>query len=298
MAKKPLKSKNTKSEAMLMLEEKAATTWLDKEIDKAKDKPVSGLIELTPAIARVLMQRNPNNRTISYPTVERFARDITHGVWMLNGEPIIIASDGTMNDGQHRCEAVILADKSIQVIMIVGVARDTRTTLDQGRMRTIGDYLAMDGHSDTVQLGAVGSAIWQWEHNGNVNTKNAGKRPTKGEVKAVIEGNLQIATSLSAVPAKGSGNVGGRPTLAFCRYAFCRLSPKQEADAFIYALISGEGLLAGSPILYARNRLTSGQRLTMGEKVELLFRAWNFHRKEVPVKSIPLQGGELPLLEA
>lgn len=298
VAKKAPKSKNVKSEAMIMLEDKAANSWLEKEIVKAKDKPISGLVELTPAIARVLMQRNPNNRTISYQTVEKFARDITNGTWVLNGEPIIVASDGTMNDGQHRCEAVILADKSIQTIMIVGVQRDTRTTLDQGRMRTIADYLAMDGHSDTQQLGAVGSAAWQWKNIGFVNSKNANKRATKGEIKAMIESTPRIAESLAAVPVKGSGSVGGRPTLAFCRYAFAQVAPKQDADAFVYALISGEGLLAGSPVLYARNRLMSGQRLLMGEKVELIFRAWNAYRKEEAVKSIPLQGGELPLLEA
>lgn len=297
VAKKQPKGKNTKSEAMLALEEKAATTWLDKEIDKAKDKPVSGLIELTPALSRVLVQRNPNNRHISWTTVEKFARDIANGAWVLNGEPIIIASDGLLNDGQHRCEAVILADKSIQTVMIVGVERGTRTTLDQGRMRTIGDYLSMEGHNDSVTLGSVAAYAWLWKDIGTVSRTNR-KKATKGELKAFVETYPRLIKSVEAIPMKGSPLVGGRPFLAFCHYAFSQLAAKQDVDSFLYQLISGEDLKVGSPILYARNRLMSGQRLLIGEKCELLFRSWNAWRKEENVKTIGLQGGELPLLEA
>lgn len=297
VAKKPLKRKNAKSEYELLQEEKVAAGWLDKEVDKAKEKPVSGLVELTPALARVLMQRNPNNRHISSPIVEKFARDIINGSWVLNGESIILSADGLLNDGQHRCEAVILADKSIQTIMIVGVERDTRTTLDQGRMRTIGDYLSMEGHADSTALGAVASFAWQWKNYGNVTTTTR-RKATKGELKAFVESNPRLAQSIDVVPAKGSNLVGGRPCLAFCRFAFSSLASKQDADSFIYHLISGENLRVGSPILYARTRLMSGQRLNIGEKVELIFRAWNAWRKDETVKTIPLQGAELPLLEA
>lgn len=299
MAKKPIKSKTTKSEFQLQQEEKVASDWLESEITKSQDKPISGLIELTPALARVLVQRNPDNRHISWGTVERFARDISNNAWVLNGEPIIIASDGLLNDGQHRAQAVIAADKGIQTIMIVGVVRDTRTTLDQGRMRTIGDYLAMEGHSDTVNLGSVGSAAWQWKKFGFVDSHSSPKlRPTKGEVKAFVDSMPLIGKSLEAIPQKGSSNLGGRAMLAFCRYAFCQLTPKQEADNFIYSLINGDNLSAGSPVLYARNRLMGPQRMTMREKTELIFRAWNAWRKDEDVRSIALQGGELPLLEA
>lgn len=297
VAKKTPKGKNVKTEYELEQEEKAATSWLDKEVTKAKDKPVSGLVELTPALARVLMQRNPNNRHISYPIVEKFARDIANGQWLLNGEPIIISSDGLLNDGQHRAEAVILADKPIQTILIVGVDRDTRTTLDQGRMRTIGDYLSMEGHSDSNNLGATASFAWQWKNFDSISTASNHKA-TKGELKAFVDANPRLIACVDAVPTKGSFSVGGKACLAFCRYAFSSLAPKQEADTFIYHLMSGENLQVGSPILYARTRLMSGQRLNIGEKAELLFRAWNAWRKDETVKTIALQGGELPLLEA
>lgn len=296
VAKKPAKRKATKSEYELQQEEKLAVGWLDAEIKKAKDKPVSGLVTLTPALARVLMQRNPNNRTLSYPIIEKFARDISNGTWVVNGEPIIVSAEGMLNDGQHRCEAVILADKPINTILITGVERDTRTTLDQGRMRTIGDYLAMDGHSDTRALGSVATLVWQWQNTGVI-TRTMGKRPTKGELMALIERLPRIAECVSAVPAKNSNLVGGRVLLSFMRFAIISVAPKQEADAFIYALLNGDSLSVGSALLYARNRLMSGQRLNIGEKCELLFRAWNASRKDEAVKTIPLQGGELPLLE-
>lgn len=294
---KPAKGK-VKTEYELQSEERVAAQWLDAEVQKAQKGITSQVVELTPALARVLLQRNQHNRSISPSYVSNYSRDVAAGAWRLNGEPIILSKDGSLNDGQHRAEAVALVDRPITVMLVIGVERDTRTTLDQGRMRLTSDYLHMEGRNDTKALAAAAVNVWQWQHIGRLSRSGA-DRPTKGEVMALIEATPNIAHAVAAIPKIGANVVGGRGVLAFARFAFAAVANKQDADAFIYSLMNGENLMAGSPILYARNRLLSnGQRLLIGERAELLFRAWNFHRKDEEVRSINLQGGELPLLEA
>ena len=104
---------------------------------RARKAPKSGteaaVIDLTPKLAKELLLCNFDNRPISIKRVESFAADIRDGRWEFNGETIIVADTGEMNDGQHRCHAVIMADKSIPTLLVKGVSRASRFT----RVRSI-----------------------------------------------------------------------------------------------------------------------------------------------------------------
>src|SRR5688572_23502672 len=108
-------------------------------------RPVSDIVGITPDIATALLEQNPENRHVSQRQVELFAEDMRHNRWKLNGEAIIIARDGQLNDGQHRLWAVIAAEKTVDMLVVYGVERDTRDTLDMGRQRTSADVLSMEG---------------------------------------------------------------------------------------------------------------------------------------------------------
>lgn len=274
-----------------------AAVWLDKEIDRAKKYVTTQVIELTPALASVLLERNPKNRNINPNLVESYARDIEHGKWRFNGEPVIVASDGNLNDGQHRCSAVVAADMPIQTVLIVGVARDTRTTLDQGRARTVGDYLAMDGQINVNNLGTAASLIWQHRTRGVLATGGSSK-PTKSEILALIEEFPSIKESVQYLQIKGADAYGGKSMLAFCHWTFWHTVDRETANDFITKLVAGAGLLAKDPILYTRNRLVNERgRLRPNDKAELLFRTWNaWRRREMP-RVLPILGGVLPVVE-
>ena len=67
------------------------------------------------------------------------------GRWAVNGEPIIIADDDGLNDGQHRLHAVVAAGITIDAIVVRGVAADTFDTLGAARVRSAGDVIALCG---------------------------------------------------------------------------------------------------------------------------------------------------------
>lgn len=275
-----------------------AAQWLEEVIERAQDAVVSEVIDLTPELARALLARNPANRTISETTLENYTRDIKHGAWQFNGEPVIVAKDGMMNDGQHRCMAVVLSGKPIKCVMIVGVERGTRTTLDQGRIRTVGDYLSMDGFTYSNSLAVAARMVWQWQRFDLISGSKK-YRPTKSEILEIVVKTPKIERSVHAVSRYGIAAVGSVGMMAFCHFAFSVAAPTSEAEAFLAALSSGESLSGTSPILYARNRLLSEKsRLKVGERAELIFKAWNSWRRGESVKAIAITGNELPMLES
>ena len=276
----------------------SAAIWLNTKIEEAKVKVVSEVIELTPALARVLLHRNPENRKISASVVENYARDMRNGGWAFNGEPIIVSCDGKLNDGQHRCEAVLASGVTITALLVIGPERATRLTVDQGKTRMTGDYLGMNGHTDAIALAAAGNYIWQHANHGFISQSQA-FRPTKTELLAFVESHPNIADALARVPAKGSDAVGGRSILAFAYWQFYQACGDHHiVSLFMDALIKGSNLIPRSPILYARNRLmTERGRLKPTEKAELLIRAWNASRRGDKVASLPIKGGALPTVE-
>lgn len=275
--------------------EAKAGKWLDDLVVKSKTAGVlTQIVDVSPALARALLNRNPGNRKVSDVVVESYARDMKNDAWKFNGEPIIVSSDGMMNDGQHRCEAIIQADREVECLLVVGVERDSRTTVDQGKVRTLGDFLSMRGHVDTNILGACANMIWQYRTHQRV--RCTGKdRPTKSQLINFVEEHPGLDHCMHIVRRKGSHAVGGNSMLAATNWLFSEKAGRTAADNFTIALIDGASLRIGNPILYARNRLINeSHRLTQQERFELIIKAWNAHRAGQEVDNFRLVGGKLP----
>lgn len=275
----------------------AAAAWLAAHLAEGQSGVVTVTGKLTPALARLFLARNPDNRRLSADAVEKYARDIVNGNWRFNGEPVVISKDGMLNDGQHRCEAVVLAGEAISAIFVFGVDRDSRFTLDQGRPRKASDYLGMHGHTDAVALSAAATMLWQYRNHGRLSSASL-FRPTKGEVLAIVGSTPSLAASLGVADRKGCNLVGGRAMLAFCHCVFAERAGAAAAASFIDSMLTGAALSSRDPILYARNRLMDMRgRLHTNEKAELIFRAWNAHRRHEQPKTLAILDGALPAVE-
>lgn len=274
--------------------DKRAADWLEEQIAASQNEVRSIVVDLTPALARALLNRNPGNRKISQSTVEAYARDIANDAWQFNGEPIIVSRDGHMNDGQHRSEGVVAADKPIRVVMIFGVERETRNTLDQGKVRRLADYLFMDGYSNTIRLASVARYVWQYEQTGAIGNRTV--KPTKGECLRVIETYPNLLASIKFVDQKGVSKFVSLPSLAFCHWTFSRMD-KAAAEQFIQSIIDGIGLERAAPALYVRSRLIAERGVIRGEAMaELIFKGWNAFRTGETLQRLVISG-RLPRLE-
>lgn len=132
----------------------ATAAQLKDWIERGRSNVFTVTTMLTPELAKLLLSNNPGNRPPHLGTnrgtrsITAYAAMMRRGEWMLNGSTLVVAASGELNDGQHRCEAVILAETAVPVQIVFGVDRETRSTLDQGIARTGGNVLAMAGVKD------------------------------------------------------------------------------------------------------------------------------------------------------
>lgn len=276
---------------------RSAAIWLDEQVKASANGVTTQIVDLTPDLAKAMLERNPENRRLSEAMVESFARDIKAGHWPFNGESVIVSSDGKLNDGQHRCAAVVVAHAPIKVVLVIGAERETRTTLDQGKNRLISDYLSMEGHVGAPILASAAFIAWQVEKYG-FTTRSRDFRATKSELMGYVDAHGGLIKAVARIPQYGVRKIGGRPVLAFCLWHLTKWSNAHDAENFIETLIAGTDLNRGNPILYVRNRLMQVTGMSVADRVELILRGWNAHRRGETVTRIPLAGGKLPDLEA
>ena len=110
------------------------------------------IVTLTPQMAHELLSANNNNRKLRTREVERYARDIIAGNWQFTGEAIKVDWNGNLIDGQHRSNAVIMANKSIQVLLITGLSPETQSVIDVAVKRTAVDALRWAGFSGDLTI--------------------------------------------------------------------------------------------------------------------------------------------------
>lgn len=206
---------------------------------------------VTPEMAKWLLARNADNRVASTPTVENYAAAMRRGEWHLNGQNVIIAATGELNDGQHRLLAVIDADQPISMGLQFGVSRESRATLDQGRKRTLGDHLAMAGHLNANSLAATVRLAWHYD----CKIWSFGSSPTVEQAMDYIAANPNVGDYLNQGKKIGSEfNVSGSQ-FSFAAYVCGRVSPS-VAGELMNRVHDGLGLInANVPAARVRERL-------------------------------------------
>ncbi|MEO1775645.1 MAG: hypothetical protein AAFS07_11910 [Pseudomonadota bacterium] len=258
-----------------------AEAWLARNLAHAKEVgPVGVEARLTPALARCLLDRNDQNRPLSRTNLTRLCNDIRAGRWVLNGQTIIVAEDGQLNDGQHRCHAVLATGIAVPTLFSFGVSRDSRLTVDMGAQRDVGSFLAMQGIPNASAVATVCNYLIQVAQRGEIGGGTFA--PTKQEQLAFWRANRDVEDSVSFVPTT-TAKIGGRPILAAAHFLI-RRKHGDQADDFIRALIKGERLDSTDPVLRAREWLTDatmrarsqrGYKLTAQARLEVVLRAWN-----------------------
>lgn len=119
--------------------------------------------KITPAIARLYLDRNPKNRKLSTRVASRYARIMRLGQWRLNGETLKFDAGGNLIDGQHRLRGVELAGMPVEMCVIRGLAPEAFKTIDGGKARTAGDCLYVLKYAHPLALAAAGRMLYAYE---------------------------------------------------------------------------------------------------------------------------------------
>jgi hypothetical protein len=126
------------------------------------------VVTITPEIAwELLLKHNVRNRPISYSHAAKLALDIIGDHWQLTHQGAGLNAKGDIEDFQHRLVGIILANKPIQVMMVLDLSDDLFKTIDLGKTRSAGSCLELAGHNGESTLLSriiVGLAIPYDEH--------------------------------------------------------------------------------------------------------------------------------------
>lgn len=107
---------------------------------------VKTAIELiTPEMAKEYLTHNIVNRKPNKGQVAYYARMMSEGKWMLNGESIVFDNKGNLTNGQHRLMAGLLANVPFQSVVVRNVDNESFTTIDQGKKRSAKDSFSING---------------------------------------------------------------------------------------------------------------------------------------------------------
>lgn len=150
--------------------------------------------QITPDTAAKMLEHNEGNRKLQVRKADS-TRAIENDEFVLNGETIIFADDGTLLDGQHRLCACVAYNKPIVSIVVRGIPKDAQITIDTGKRRGVADNLTMRGYNNASIVGSIGRAFLCVEKFGVLSTirgRHAGEaKATVKEVVSYIDANYE-----------------------------------------------------------------------------------------------------------
>lgn len=236
-------------------------------------------VAVTPEMAKEWLKRNVSNRRLQEATVLLYAGDMKIDEWVDNGETIKFSGEGDLLDGQHRLHAVIRSGKTVEMLVVRGLARKAQETMDVGRKRNASDTLMLRGETNTVALAAILRRITLWDK---------GDRSFRGiasmaEMSAKLEKHPEIRRSAEiAVRTRKTFKDLPVSSLGVAHHLLFRVSPEQ-VPWFFQKIAVGTELGEGNPVYVLRERARSdkdaGNAVSDVRALALIIRAWNVYRK-------------------
>lgn len=264
-------------------------------------KVTSGTETITPKKAMEWIEASDKvkQRPLLQSRVDFLVNQIKRGAYELNGEAIIISSDGTVLDGQHRLWAVVYADMPIESVVSRGVDPGTFDTIDSTGGRSASDVLSIlfkgtdapPGATRITVLKMIGPAVGLIlacnRTTGEIKQFKGMMRKTHNHIiveyvdkhRAIIDQAIYLDTlpALPRVPKSGALAV-----LHLCEPAW-----QGVVREFVTAVYSDIKHEEGSPALALRRKALQEPPghdfLGTSSRLGYLIKAWNFWSAKHPV---------------
>lgn len=250
--------------------------------------------KITPKKAREWLKRNKTNRPLRRSRVAKLAEAMRRGEWKLNGEGIKFNCDGSMADGQHRCEAVAESGVTIESLVVYGVPEDAFDTMDQGISRSIADVFARNGE---MYYAILATAVrWVGVLSDGMNWKSTGYSPD--QAKEVLNKHAGLRDSARSVSSAAMDSGIYPAAMATALHYLFGQKDAELADKFFNQLLIGEGLLKKDPVYSLRDRLIRNRgdeaKLPRDVIIAYTIKAWNATRAKKPLGVLRWTEGTMP----
>jgi len=275
---------------VLNLTKQMQTSFLGREFPDGAGMKVC---TIRPSDAEQLLETNLDNRNISNTKVQQYASDMAGGRWAMNGESIIIAKDGMLNDGQHRLWACLEAKVTFDAVVVYGVERETRTTVDQGKTRGAGDYLGMSGTKNANNIAAISRMMLAYQKTGHINRLGDFTNAETLEFARANATDLEDAYAVSHIAPKTFRSFAS-PTMIGAA-AYMLRNKGDLALQYLTQIMTGENIAQGDPAYRVRERLAGFPKGSRSPRLEAVLRGWLAFRDGRQLQLIRITG-DLPAL--
>lgn len=243
---------------------------------------VASIETINPNVASNWLRCNRLNRPLRRSHVAFLSREMSAGLWQVNGQAIVISEDEDVIDGQHRLHAIIDSGVTIKSLVVYGVAKEAFKTIDTGAVRSGSDALSVWFPGRPLQIvQAVGRAV-PW----CMAMERGGTRMKEKVANSEIIEYVTKHPSLWKVAERVAGfpREGRLMTFAVSVALYEMLARKDAEDAsdFMAELLGGEGEDGKAShvlrTLLEKDRRRLAGRYPQSTRVRMAVKAWNLMR--------------------
>lgn len=254
----------------------------------ANGRVTARFVIITPAMAKAMLEKNTNNRTISQAVVGSYAMDMSKGRWYLNTGGIGFDYNEILIDGQQRLNAIVTSNKAQEFIVLEGLEPEARQTIDIGRKRSVADELKMRGVINSSVLAAAVRMRMTYE-DGTVGLTREVKFTRSDIIYFAELWNEEFQPAISAARPTAS-STGVSPMVLTCAYSIFYGIDPDLAEFYFEKLRTAEHLSGTTLTVYRKFQLHSNQhaKLQAHHNLWILIRGWNSLRKGEELKKIPI----------
>ena len=102
---------------------------------KKEENMSTRFVAVTPALAKMMLEKNTRNRRLSNAWVRKLADDMSNGRWhKIGNDAITFDTDGNLTNGQHRLQAIIMSGTTQVFNVVQGV--EMSANMDRPKMRS------------------------------------------------------------------------------------------------------------------------------------------------------------------
>ena len=262
----------------------------------------------------LIVSHNTYNRPIKQTLVDSYAKELERGEWAMNGEVLIVSTEGIILDGQHRLLAIFQA--SIENEHIVqpldfrfGVSKGVAHTIDIGAVKSTGCHLGMvykdRGIKNATSVAAMLAYLYRYELHEESGLFANAKKPSTTRAIEMYDEYEDVIKEAVALSKKKEMRTLLAPSLSGALYVLFRLKNKRKSDVFFDSLMEWENLKDGNPIKTLGKKLTIASSSIVHKGYSLKYKciwtitAWNHFVSESSLVKIDdgEPGDEMPEID-
>lgn len=206
---------------------------------------------ITPVMAATMLEnRFEGQRAVRTGQVQRLASAIRSGNWKVTGDAITLIK-GKLGNGQHRCEAIVLAGVPCKALILRTTEESLFDVMDSGISRTVADALNHYEIKNAVSISAAARLALSYDR--GMITKNKIASPkdrkqggvwnsiTRQDVIDYSVHNRETLSKFCAITQKlYSGTAILSPSMAAAFLQIASLRNEKMAIEFITTIYTGD----------------------------------------------------------